>query len=131
MNKTKRDKIRRSLMIYLDCINTSTNLEIGKIIDITYEGMLLISEKPLTINTSGNFKIILPLMEQFKDLKIEAKSVCRWNSKEELRELYYIGMEFLEKSDNFDSIVDLLVNKIGFSDGQKRISTHIGESKYK
>ncbi len=118
-------------MFYLDCIDTSTNLEIGKVIDITYDGLLILSEHAMETGVAKDYGIILPSIEPFKELKIKTRAICRWSSREDTRDLYYNGLEILEKSADFNKTVDLLVEKIGFSNGQKKISISVGESKYK
>ena len=130
MSTTSRGKTRRTLMIYLDCIDSQEGIERGKIIDITYKGMLLISDKSIDTGKEVSCKVELPPTESFKDLFMNFEAVCRWSRKDEIRNIYYSGFEFNTKSENFDSAVDLLVEKIGFSDGQKKISVSIGESYY-
>jgi len=131
LNEKNRNRIRRSLMFYLDCIDTSTSLEIGKVIDITYDGLLILSEHAMKTEVAKDYRIILPSIEPFKELKIKTRAICRWSRREDTRDLYYNGLEILEKSADFNKTVDLLVEKIGFSNGQKKISISVGESKYK
>ncbi len=129
--KKKRRKIRRTLMIYLDCIDVTTSKEVGKVVDITNEGFLLMSEQPLPIDNKADYHIKLPNIKEFSNIEIEAEGICRWIRKEDLQELYYMGISFVKPDPKNGPVIELLINKTGFSNGQKKIFTATGDIEYK
>ena len=130
-NKKNRKEIRRTLMIYLDCIDLKTSEEAGKVVDITNEGFLLISEQPIPIGKGSDYRIDLPNLKAFSGLNIQAEGICRWVRKEDLQDIYSMGISFVKPNPEHPAIFELLINKIGFSDGQKKIFTAAGDTEYK
>ncbi len=129
--KKKRREIRRTLMIYLDCIDAATSIEVGKIVDITNEGFMLMSEQPRSIDNKADYHITLPNIKEFLNIELEVEGICRWVRKEDLQELYYMGISFVKLDPKNEPVIELLINKIGFSNGQKRIFTATGDVEYK
>ncbi|MDA3851390.1 MAG: PilZ domain-containing protein [Spirochaetaceae bacterium] len=127
----KRMGIRRNLIIYLDCIDLASGLEIGKVIDITQEGCMILTESPQDINSSLCFKVELPEADVFKDKELIVKGICCWVKKEKLQDIYCMGISFTEQTEEFHSIILNLISKIGFSDGQRKICTTEGDIKFK
>jgi len=118
-------------MLYLDCIDEKTSKEAGKIVDITNEGFLLISEHPLQVGYTSIFRIDFPLLDTFSDISFKAEGICRWTRKEELQELHSTGIAFTTPEKVNTAAIKLLINRIGFSDGQKKIFTAAGDIEYK
>lgn len=133
MDLKGKDRIdtRRNLMIYLDCIDKGAESNVGKIVDITPEGMMLISEEPLETKTKAEYEIVLPALEEFANLKLEVTGICRWSRKDEVGDIYYMGIAFLEKQKNADEIINKLIDKLGFSNGQKKIFTTAGDIEFR
>lgn len=127
MKESHRGQIRRTLMIYLDCIDTATSREVGKIVDITCQGMLLMSNTPLEKGVTGEYRLELPKLAAFKEKNLSVQASCRWIRPAESPDLYYMGLLFTKESSDLEEVVNLLVEHIGFSDGQKKISTTVGD----
>ena len=130
-NKKSRKETRRSLLIYLDCIDQESGNEAGKVVDITTEGFLLVSEAPPQLGSSAEYRIVLPKLEAFEGKEITAGGTCRWIRREDIQEFFYSGIQFDKPEDIDEELIELLINKIGFSDGQKKIFTAPSDVEYK
>ena len=126
-----RREPRRSLLIYLDCTDEKKSEEAGKIVDITAEGFLLASEQPVRAGSVSRYRIGLPGFREFSGRELSADGICRWSRKEEMQQIYYSGIEFTDPGKIDAGLIDLLIRKIGFSDGQKKIFTAPGDIEYK
>ncbi len=130
-NKKNRKEIRRTMMIYLNCVDLKTSEDAGKIVDITNEGFMLMSEKAVSVGKKTDYRIELPNFKEFSNIKFQVEGICRWIRKDDLQELFYMGISFTELNPEYFSIIELLINKIGFSNGQKKIFTAAGDIEYK
>jgi hypothetical protein len=129
--ESNRGKTRRTLMIYLDCIDLDLGREAGKVVDITEEGIMLLSPDPIPVGQGSNYSIELPKTEVFKDSIFHVRGICRWVRKEDLQNLYSMGIAFIQPDDECSRLVKLLIEKLGFSNGQKKIFTTSGDMGYK
>jgi hypothetical protein len=131
MANSNRRETRRTLMIYLDCLDEESKVEVGKIVDITYDGFMLMSENPIALGKGSLYRIFLPGTAAFAGKELKSRGICRWVRKDDLQELYYMGIAFLNTGELDQGVIDLLISRIGFSNGQKKIFTAAGDIEYK
>ena len=89
----KRKLKRRQLIYYLRVLDRDSEMLIGRLVDITTEGVMLLSESPLKLDKLFKFKMILP--PHFKAQKIitfDAK--CLWSKIDVNPDLYTSGFQF-------------------------------------
>jgi len=88
----KRRLKRRRLTCYLRVFDRNTDKIIGHLANITTEGIMLLSEKPLKVNTIFLCWMDLPAkIDDCKQIIFDAKSV--WCSKDKNSELYNTGFK--------------------------------------
>ncbi|MEI6126071.1 MAG: hypothetical protein WCQ99_05895 [Pseudomonadota bacterium] len=88
----KRIFKRRQLIYYLEVKDADTDKLIGHVVDLTPEGLMVMSEVPLTINKMYCFKIPLKKMLSARGfLLVQAKS--RWCTKDMHANFYDTGFE--------------------------------------
>ncbi|HMV44397.1 MAG TPA: PilZ domain-containing protein [Leptospiraceae bacterium] len=110
-----RREDRRHLIYYLKVENKETNELIGRIVDITSKGILLISRDKISPNTEYSVRIELG-DELFDYLHghLEMHIRCRW-SKEDINPDYFVnGFEFINQSTEQEFIIRNLIEVIGF-----------------
>ena len=127
----KRSEVRRTLLIYLKCVDSNTGDEIGKIVDITAGGFLLISGSPPEAGDELSCTIRLPSYADFTDKEINAAAVCRWSRAAETPSYFYSGISFKTDDQPREQLISALVDLFGFSNGQRRIVTEGGDIGYK
>ncbi|MEA1911888.1 MAG: PilZ domain-containing protein [Spirochaetota bacterium] len=118
-----RKETRRTLIYYLDIICASEGSIIGKLADITLNGLLILSDDPIKIGLSGTFLIKMPpgLINENSDMEIDGE--IKWVKQDTKTSLYYSGMEFTNNNQNIEKDIHALISRIGFSDGTKTIHT--------
>ena len=83
---------RRHLYYYSRVFDEDTQQMTGRLVDLTTEGMMLISEKPIDTEATFKFRLVLPKsIEGKKTLTIEAKS--KWSRQAANPDLYDNGFQ--------------------------------------
>ncbi|EKD27067.1 MAG: hypothetical protein ACD_79C00896G0003 [uncultured bacterium] len=96
MIKDKRHNKRRHLIEYFDVVNVKNNQVIGHLVDITAEGMMIISKDLIPENTTSFLEIKLP-----KELKrdhadyIDFEAKVLWTRKNINPGYYSIGFQII------------------------------------
>ncbi|MFQ5453719.1 MAG: PilZ domain-containing protein [Candidatus Zixiibacteriota bacterium] len=82
----------RSLEEYLEVFDCGSNQSLGRLVDITIKGIMLISETPVEIDKSFQLRINLAeIIDGKKEITFDAKSI--WCNKENDSELYNTGFQ--------------------------------------
>jgi c-di-GMP-binding flagellar brake protein YcgR len=113
-----RKKSRRTLIYYLNIKDSKK--EIGKLADISLNGILMFSEDKLESEYRG--RIIIESSSSPKlaeDLVLTVEN--RWTRKDKSTGLYYHGMEIIDNSPELEKKISHLIDNIGFSDGMKKV----------
>jgi len=114
-NQRKED--RRHLIYYLRVLDQKNNEEIGRVVDITQNGVLLISKEKFDNKEEMAVRIELgnELFEKMNghlDLHVQ----CRW-SKPDINPHYFVnGFVFLGHTKRETLLIDKLIDLIGFRD---------------
>ncbi len=114
-NKRKED--RRHLIYYLKVENRVTGELIGRVVDITRSGILLISVDKFDDLSEIPVKIELgdQLFERMHG-HLELNIICRW-SKQDVNPSYYVnGFSFLNQTEKDETIINKLIEALGFRD---------------
>ena len=112
-----RKENRRHLIYYLKVDNSQTNELIGRVVDITAKGLLMISRNKFDTQLEIPVRIELgdELFEQTNG-HLELNIRCRW-SKEDINPDYFVtGFEFINQTVEQESLINKLIDVIGFRD---------------
>ncbi len=106
---------RRHLIFYLRVFELDAEQPLGHVVDITAEGMMLISDQPIPIGQNHTLEIRLPDTEgALKPMQFRA--VCRWCDNDINPSFYDSGFEFLEKKSQDIETIRSLIEAYGFQD---------------
>jgi hypothetical protein len=106
---------RRHLIYYLRVYDATTDQLIGHLVDITTEGMMLISEQTIPVEKDFKFRMVLPDEIMSKpDILIEARSI--WCKKDVNPDFFATGLTILKINQDDLIVVDSLIRKYGFND---------------
>jgi hypothetical protein len=106
---------RRHLIYYLQVFDNDTDTLIGHLVDITSEGIMLISEDPIPMNKTYNLKMMLPSRMGGRESWIfEAES--RWSQKDINPDFYDIGFLLREVDRHSLRVIEDLIQGFGFQD---------------
>jgi hypothetical protein len=106
---------RRHLIYYLRVWQIDKNKELGHVVDINTEGMMLISDKPVKTGEVMHLELRLPDGEgELKPMRFRA--ICRWSDKDINSAFYDSGFEFIEKSAQAIATLQKMIKAYGFND---------------
>jgi hypothetical protein len=111
----KRKLQRRHLIYYLRVFDRNTVNLIGHLVDITPEGVMVISENPIELGLTFQMRMILP-KEIFGKEQITFDAISKWADKDVNPSFYDTGFQLLEISDENRLIVTQLIEDFGFND---------------
>lgn len=113
----QRTHQRRHLFYYLNVEDRSTGKSIGRVVDITVAGVLVISDNKYKDGEQIKARIMLDddLLEQAHG-NLEVDLLCRW-SKPDINPDYSVsGFAFENLSDNDVRLIERVIDTIGFRD---------------
>ena len=106
----KRKLKRRQLIYYLKVLDRETENLVGRLADITTEGIMLLSNTPLETNKEFKLKLVLP-SEISGDHYIELDAKSLWSKKDLNPDIYGTGFSFVEiASKDIDTIQALVAD---------------------
>ncbi len=94
LQSEKRIFKRRQMIYYLEVMERDSNRLIGHVVDITPEGMLVMSEKPLEIHRTFALKIPFKKPAGPKEF-LQFNARCKWCTREMHANFYDTGFEMM------------------------------------
>ena len=119
MSEDRRKIKRRYLMYYSRVFDAHTQILLGHLVDLTPQGAMLISEKPIT--TDLNFRLKMELSSEIANkrfLEFESKSL--WCRRDIDPSFYNTGFELINIADEDRAIIERIVNAYGFRDNEAK-----------
>jgi len=105
---------RRHLYYYSRVFDETTQQMAGRLVDLTTEGIMVVSEKPVNTNTKFKFKMLLPKsIDGHKTLNVEAES--RWSKRATNPDLYDNGFQLLNVKPDDEMIIHKLIQTSTFN----------------
>jgi hypothetical protein len=115
MTQDMRKEHRRHIIYYLQILEQETGKVIGRLVDITTIGLMIISEKELEPGRKFALRIALP--EEFPNatqIVVVGESV--WCHKDVNPDYYAIGFKLNPPSENVTKVIQGLIEHYGFVD---------------
>jgi len=73
-----RHRPRKNTPHPVKVIDEATEKTVGRVVDITADGMMLVTQDKIVVGKTYNFRIILPVMVHYRtDISLEAKAVWK------------------------------------------------------
>lgn len=117
----RRKGIRRHLLIYFSAFDKLSGKMLGRVGDISTEGLLLLSEEELTVR--GNMEITIQLPKDralgFNHLDLEITPL--WEKKQAGRNFSLYGCAINTEDMAVQSLIEQLVREYSFSDGYRKV----------
>lgn len=115
MVEDRRQLKRRHLIFYLRVFDIKTNKLLGHLVDITPQGVMLISEKTIPLNTDFELKMALPSKSgQMHAFNFKARSL--WCDKDINPDFYDTGFQLTDIDHEDRKIIEDLIEDFGFRD---------------
>jgi hypothetical protein len=109
----KRKLKRRHLIYYLRVFDRESNKLIGHLIDISPQGIMIMSEEPLEVNKFFKLRMDLPV-DIFEKTEIEFDAESRWTKKDINPEFYDTGFAIMNLSYTDGRLIEKLIDDYGF-----------------
>ena len=88
-----RHRPRKNTPHLVKAIDLASGKAMGRIVDITADGMMLVTEFNVVVGRTYNFRIILPVMVHHRtDVSLEAKAV--WSDQDDNKKFHKAGFQF-------------------------------------
>ena len=121
MSIENRKLLRRHLIYYLRVFDNLTGDLLGHLVDLTVEGLMLVSEEPIKTKKHYELRMVLPKeIHNQTTVTFEAESL--WNKKDINPSFYVTGFRIKSLSPDVTSILDYVISMFGFPEDQQ-IST--------
>jgi len=109
----KRKFPRRDLIFYSRVSDGKSGRALGYLLNITPEGAMILSEKPLEVDLEVELHIELPEgLSDLGEMVIPGRS--RWCQPDINPEFYDVGFMFLESSKEYTELIHRMVEEYGF-----------------
>ncbi|MFC1857336.1 PilZ domain-containing protein [Thermodesulfobacteriota bacterium] len=109
-SKKTRISERKNLVYYLKITDTQANKPMGYAVDISKQGFMLITGKPIESESLFQLKMFLP--EEIQVGKyFDFSAMSRWCRQDQNPEYYTVGFQFADLSSEGIKIVDYLIEK--------------------
>lgn len=113
--EVKRKQKRRDLLTYLRVFGENAEQPIGHLVDITTEGMMLISEEPIETGKVFQLRVVLPAeIEGSKEVTFSAKSM--WCREDENPAFRNTGFQLIDPSPEHIKIIEHLIQHYCFKE---------------
>ncbi len=112
----KRKSVRRYLYNYSQVLDSDKNSVTGRLVNITPEGMMIMSDRPIERDTRFNFRMALPdgvAITDETDIRFEGN--CRWCKKAYNPDYFDVGFEFTQLPETSRHTIDYLMKFHSFN----------------
>lgn len=109
----KRKLKRRHLIYYLRTYDRTTQALLGHLVDITPEGIMLISEKALAVGENYSMRISLP-EDIFGKNEIDFEAHSQWCRRDINPDFFDTGFELIELTQADREIIEHMIDNYGF-----------------
>ena len=120
--ENQRTDIRHTVFYYLPVLEVPDGAEIGRLGDISHCGMLLLTERRITVGKRMRLKVCLPKLAGFEQSELEIVVKTRWLQPDRNPDILCVGCSFIETPASQQDVLERLIHYFTFSDGQRKLS---------
>ncbi len=113
MHEDKRQLKRVHLIYYLRIFDSESGKNVGHLVDITVQGIMMISEEHVPAGKNYNYKMKLPGIVQGSE-EIEFNAHCLWCKKDINPDFYVSGYKIDALTPKETKTITSLINSYGF-----------------
>jgi hypothetical protein len=113
MHNDKRQLKRVHLIYYLRIFDSNTGANVGHLVDITTQGIMMISEEKVPVGADSSFRMQLPTTITGRE-EIQFNARCLWCKKDFNPDFYVSGYQIKEISPQEVKTITALINAYGF-----------------
>ncbi len=106
---------RRHVIFYSRVFDRNTGALLGHLMDITVEGLMLISDSPLDAGTNYHLRMDLPEDVKAKPY-LSFDAICLWSRPDINPAFYNAGFKVLNMTQDDIDLVENMIDEYGFRD---------------
>lgn len=111
----ERQSKRRNLIYYLRVIDRDSKKLLGRLVDITDEGMRLVTDEPVTPHSRLKLQVLLPkLIKGMAEIDVDGE--CMWCREDVNPDFYASGFLFDVLPEEELEVLDSLISGCAFQD---------------
>ncbi|MDR2340492.1 MAG: PilZ domain-containing protein [Deltaproteobacteria bacterium] len=119
----KRNMERRELIYYLKVRDVATDKELGRMVDIHREGLLLMGDRKLQAGKEYNISIEMPKAMMDQGIKnVGLKAVVMWAKNSQTTSFLENGLKFIDPSTDAQRTIDKLIEFFAMPNGTFNLS---------
>ena len=111
------EESERPAVVNIGVYDLETNDQIGQLVDMSTEGIMLVGGSVMKLNTVYQFKIVFPIAI-YKDREISFNAVCLWCDKNPDGSSYQAGFQLRDVDPDLKKLLKCLIQGPGFEDSQ-------------
>lgn len=115
----QRSSERRKVFYYLLVENLENNQPLGRLGDISEQGVMLLSSHALPLETRFEVAVHLPQTSSFLEKTLELTVETRWQKQDVNPDILCIGCQLIEAGKEKEDVLEKLIEYYGFSEGYK------------
>jgi c-di-GMP-binding flagellar brake protein YcgR len=109
-----RKEERRKAMIFTPVYDKAANVLMGYLGDLTLQGALMVSEKPVEISKNFTLAIEFRLASGAPTKRITIPARAAWCKREQDKTYYNTGFEFLEMTEMNKKVIEAVLERYQF-----------------
>lgn len=113
--KDMRQVERRHLVFYLRVFDGMSSKVIGHIVDISAQGLMLISDSPVPVNENYRLRMRLPSEVTDKE-EILINATSRWCKQDENPDFYITGFQIYDLTPDIEKYILYLIDDFSFNE---------------
>jgi hypothetical protein len=106
----ERNQERWLLVNNLRVFNAENNEILGHLMNVTTEGIMLISEQPLAVDAEFQLKMAVSIGDETADIELDARSI--WTKADDDPHFYKTGLQFTLCSEESIQAISSLIEKL-------------------
>ncbi len=110
----KRQIVRRHLVFYLRVFDGMSNRVVGHLMDISQNGLMILSDEPVAVNEDYRLRMHLP-WEMAGSEEIIFGATSRWCRADENPEFFLSGFQIQDIDQDAERLIRHLIEEFGIS----------------
>jgi c-di-GMP-binding flagellar brake protein YcgR len=106
-----RKRPRKNTPHVVNAIDVAAKHSLGRVVDITAEGMMLVTKEPLQIGERFTLQLNLPVMVQYRS-EVEVEAVVRWTAPDNNPEFKRAGFQFVDIENEDGLLLEEVMHKL-------------------
>lgn len=116
--KEKRRITRRHLVFYLRVFDGMSSRVLGHMIDISENGLMLLSDDPMAVNEEHRLRMGLP-WEIAGSEEVIFKAVSRWSRPDENPDFFMSGFQIKDIDREARELIRFLIDEFGIAEDRR------------